>query len=92
MNRAPWMLGIVLVALAGCAQPQTRGQMSEEPDKDLAIRTIGDVTEVSNVAPLQVSGVGLVTGLSGTGQSPQSDFRKMLVALLRQAGQQPFYM
>jgi hypothetical protein len=80
------MLGIVLVALAGCMQPQTRGQMSEEPDKDLDIRTIGDVTEVSNVAPLQVSGVGLVTGLSGTGHSPQSDFRKMLEQELMKKG------
>ncbi len=86
MYRAHWMLGIVLVALAGCAQPQTRGQMSDEPDKDLDIRTIGDVTEVSNVAPLQVSGVGLVTGLNGTGHSPQSDFRKMLEQELMKKG------
>jgi hypothetical protein len=69
---------VSMVGFLGCAHPQTRGQSADERDKDLDIRTIGDITEVGNVAPLAISGVGLVTGLNGTGGSPPGAFRKML--------------
>ena len=85
---AACMLGWV----AGCHTLQTRGQASEEEerDKDLEIATIGEVTEMpgGNVAPLQVSGVGLVVGLEGTGGSPPGSFRNMIEADLRKAGVQ----
>ncbi|MCS7047030.1 MAG: flagellar basal body P-ring protein FlgI, partial [Gemmataceae bacterium] len=44
----------------------------------------GDVTEVGNAGPVQVSGVGLVTDLEGTGGSPRGEFRSMLEKELRQ--------
>lgn len=77
--------GIALLAIVGCVSPQTRLQMAEEAerDKDLNVRTVGDVTEVANVGPVQVSGVGLVTGLSGTGGSPRNGYRQMLEQYLR---------
>jgi len=89
MNRCLWMVGVLvlgmLAAVTGCVSPQTRGQSAEETerDKDLDVRTIGQVTEVSNVQQIQISGVGLVTGLEGTGHSPNSTYRTMLEQQLR---------
>jgi hypothetical protein len=85
-------LGLAFVALlgvAGCMSAQTRGKYGEEPEKehgtDLSeVRTIGDVTEVASGGPIQVSGVGLVTGLDGTGgPAPKSMYRDMLEDQLR---------
>jgi hypothetical protein len=71
-----------VLAIIGCVDSQTRQKAMEETerDKDLAIRTIGDITEVAGIAPQPISGVGLVTGLSGTGGSPpaSNEFRTML--------------
>jgi flagellar basal body P-ring protein FlgI len=76
------MVLVGLTGLAGCIElPTHRGQSAEESerDKDLDIRTIGDITTVSNAGALPISGVGLVTHLSGTGGgSPPGYFRKML--------------
>lgn len=85
MKRYFWVLGALVLGLAGCVSPQTRGQAADdaERDKDLDVRLVGDVTEVSNVQPIQVSGVGLVTGLEGTGHSPIGSFRTMLEQQLR---------
>ncbi|HWY85216.1 MAG TPA: flagellar basal body P-ring protein FlgI [Gemmataceae bacterium] len=85
MNRWIWVLGVLMLGQTGCVNPQTRAQSSEETerDKDLEVRTIGDVTEVDNVQRIQVSGVGLVTGLDETGHSPPSQFRTMLEQQLR---------
>ena len=54
---AVWILGALLLGLAGCAHPQIRTQAAdeEEQDKDLDVRTIGELTTVDNVQPL-VSG------------------------------------
>ena len=52
-------------------------------EKDLDIGVVGDVTEVDNAGDIQVSGVGLVTGLDGTGSSPKGPWREMLEQQLR---------
>src|ERR1700744_1378469 len=52
-------------------------------EKDLDIGVVGDVTEVDNAGDIQVSGVGLVTGLDGTGSSPKGTWREMLEQQLR---------
>jgi Flagellar P-ring protein len=52
-------------------------------EKDLDIGVVGDVTEVDNAGYIQVSGVGLVTGLDGTGHSPTGSYRVMLETQLR---------
>ncbi len=85
MNRWLWVLGVAVLSLAGCVNPQTRGQSADETEreKDLDVRTIGQVTELANMQFVQVSGVGLVTGLEGTGQSPNGEFRRALEAQLR---------
>src|SRR5205085_8673325 len=85
MNRWIWVLGALVLGLTGCVSPQTRAQSAEETEreKDLEVRTIGDVTEVANVQQIQVSGVGLVTGLEGTGHSPNGFFRTLLDQQLR---------
>jgi hypothetical protein len=75
--------GVVLVAvlgLLGCLSPQPRGKSEEETDHDrYQVATVGDKTTVANAAPMQVSGVGLVEGLEGTGaEAPPSEFRTML--------------
>ena len=86
MDRWIGVLGILLLGLTGCVNPQTRAQSAEETEreKDLEVRTIGDVTEVDNVQEIRVSGVGLVTGLNETGHSPPSQYRTMLEQQLRQ--------
>jgi len=76
------------VALAGCTAtefPNIRGQSAEESekDKDLDVRCVGDVTEVANVSPVIISGVGLVTHLEGTGGSPPGSYRGMMESELR---------
>lgn len=89
MKRRLWLLGNFLLlagaALTGCVTPQARFQSAEESEreKDLDVRTIGEVTEVANAQPIQVSGVGVVTGLEGTGHSPPGGFRTMLEQQLR---------
>lgn len=85
MNRYSWVPAVLIFALAGCVSPLPRFQSAEESERerDLAVRTIGEVTEVANVQPYQVSGVGIVTGLEGTGHSPQGQFRTMLEQQLR---------
>ncbi len=85
MNRWIAVLGVLTLGFTGCVSPQTRGQSAEETerDKDLTIRSIGDFTEVANANKIQVSGVGLVTGLDGTGHSPKGIYRNMLEQQLR---------
>jgi hypothetical protein len=81
------LLGVLFLGLGGCAHPQIRTQAAEDDEqqeKDLSdIRTIGELTSVDNVQPLAVSGVGVVTGLAGTGGSPKGFFRTMLEDQLR---------
>lgn len=85
MCRAICVPGLGLLVLAGCLGLQTRPSREEiERDKELAaVPVVGDVTEVGNAGPLQVSGVGLVTDLEGTGGSPRGQYRKMLEQDLR---------
>ena len=85
MSRAIRVPSLALLVLAGCLGLQTRPSREEiERDKELAaVRIVGDVTDVGNAGPLQVSGVGLVTDLEGTGGSPRGQFRKMLEQDLR---------
>ncbi len=83
-----WGVGALLLGLSACVNPQVGMQpaVDTERDKDLeAVRTIGSITEVGNVLPIQVSGVGLVTGLEGTGGSPPGMYRKMLEEQMRKA-------
>ena len=87
MNRWLAALGVLGAGVERLCQPaNTRAsQASRRPrrEKDLAIRSIGDVTEVTNANRIQVSGIGLVTGLDGTGQSPKGIYYKMLEQQLR---------
>jgi hypothetical protein len=87
---AGWLLAAVLLGAAGCAQIQPRGQAAEDADAKFDLKevlTVGDVTEVANAAPLQVSGVGLVVGLDGTGGSaPPSEYRTLLEQQLLKQG------
>jgi hypothetical protein len=79
------VLGLFLLAMGGCVSPQARLQMAEDAEmkKDLSIRTIGDIADIRTVGPVQVSGIGLVTGLDSTGGTPQGPYRQMLEQLLR---------
>jgi hypothetical protein len=92
--RLAWQLALLLVPPCllglglGCnTTPTARFQAQEEDehDKDLGgVLTIGDVTDVGNVTPVPVSGVGLVVGLEGTGgAAPPSYFRDLLLDDLR---------
>jgi hypothetical protein len=63
----------LLVASIGCATPQqTRMQAQDEPPEEerYELKVVADVSDaISNAEPLPIAGVGLVTGLSGTGSA-----------------------
>src|SRR2546428_396613 len=86
MRRFFWVVGLLCLGMLGCLHSQGHVKTPEDiaKEKDLDIRTIGDVTELANPGPWQVSGVGLVTGLDGTGGSPKGQYREMLEKQLRQ--------
>jgi len=73
-------LGLCGLLLAGCVDPQKRLQIAEQTEKerDLDLRIVGDVADFGNAGPLEVRGVGLVTGLAGTGHSPEGFYRNLL--------------
>jgi Flagellar P-ring protein len=80
-------LGVALLALAGCTSPQVRSQSEEDDHDKYDVRTVGDVCTVANADPLPVTGVGLVTGLDGTGGSaPPGNSRTMLEEELKRKG------
>jgi Flagellar P-ring protein len=90
MSRRTRVLGLVLVALAGCActgcvNPQARLQMAEDAEakKDLSVKTVGDIADIRAAGPVQVSGFGVVSGLDGTGGTPPGPYRQALEQLLR---------
>jgi len=71
---------LLLTALTGCFGPFTRFQSAEESerDKDLEVPLVGDMASSVPIGMEQISGVGLVTGLDGTGHSPQGPARILL--------------
>lgn len=74
-----------------CLHPLTRLQKEDEAgrEKEPEVRTVGDVTQVANAAPAVVSGVGLVTGLDGTGGgTPPGQYRAFLENELKKRGVQ----
>jgi hypothetical protein len=79
--------GALFILALGCVSPQTTRMQSpeaEDADKDLKVLTVGDVTDVTNVAPIALSGVGLVINLDGTGGgAPPGYFRTLLEEELR---------
>jgi len=85
MSRRTGFLGVVLVALAGCVGPQARLQMADDAEfkKDMSVKTVGDIADIRIIGKVQVSGIALVTGLDGTGGTPQGPYRSTLVQLLR---------
>ncbi|HZZ81235.1 MAG TPA: flagellar basal body P-ring protein FlgI, partial [Gemmataceae bacterium] len=82
MYRIMGALSLSCLLLTGCIDSQTRMKIAEETEKenDLGVATIRDITEIGpgSDAPMQVSGVGLITGLAGTGHSPNGPYRDIL--------------
>lgn len=80
--------------VAGCktadldkAKVQARSQIGEDPGEVDGSTTVGSKTTVGNAEPIQVSGVGVVFGLPGTGSSPaQGGWRLMLEDALKKQG------
>jgi len=85
-----WLTGMIVFALVGCAtsSPKARLQVEEETEHDrYGVATVGDCTTVGNVTGVQLAGVGLVTGLAGTGgEAPPDGYRAMLEDNLRKKG------
>jgi hypothetical protein len=85
MDRRRFLVSGSLLALAGGCfwdKQTTRSQLSDsDPD---APKTLGDISFYDNAVGIAISGVGLVTGLEGTGGgAPPSEFRTMLENYLR---------
>jgi flagellar basal body P-ring protein FlgI len=72
--------GLCLVFLAGCvdAQKQATIQADNERERDLNVRIVGEVANFGNLGGLRVDGVGLVTGLAGTGHCPDGYYREIM--------------
>lgn len=91
----PWVswlaVGTVSLVLVGCGTPGLfkRAVSAEEQEQqhyDTPI--VGDRTTVGNAEPVRLGGVGLVTGLDGTGGDCAHDtYRAMLADDLRKAGE-----
>lgn len=92
-QRTMWFLVIPVCAsltfAGGCVQMSSLTSAfnqvtpDQKLDKELDIGLVGDITEVGNGGFIQVSGVGLVTGLDGTGGTPPGQYRTMLEQQLR---------
>lgn len=84
MLRSLGALGLSCVLLTGCIDPQKRAEIAEEAErkKDLDVRVVSDVGIFDNTGPMKVHGVGLVTGLQGTGHSPPGLYRNMMEQFL----------
>jgi hypothetical protein len=90
MNRRGFLLVGLAAGLTGCVGSKTgliqgRSQIGEDPvGEPDAYATVGMKTQVGNTEPIQVSGVGLVYHLAGTGSSaPPSGWRTLLETNLR---------
>ncbi len=80
----------LLLGLLGCmhnGQLRLHSEDDSEKDRYAEVKTVGDVTAVSNAQPIQLGGVGLVVGLEGTGGPCVNDgYRAMLEDDLRKEG------
>jgi hypothetical protein len=87
-----WLLGAfgaVLLVLAGCSTTaQQRAQAEDESEvHHYEMLTVGDRTTVGNAEAIPLGGVGLVTGLEGTGgDCPHDSYRSLLADTLRKQG------
>ncbi|HYV35146.1 MAG TPA: flagellar basal body P-ring protein FlgI, partial [Gemmataceae bacterium] len=95
MNRRVLLMAALLLGLVGCFNAQKRGQAPEDSGDRLepelkALKVIGDVTvDAGGSTGIEISGVGLVCGLEGTGGGvPPGDFRRMLEEQLQKKGVQ----
>lgn len=83
-------LGLLVISLAGCSKFKLRSQSPEKDDKPVADKKaefIGDQVTVAGLHPIQIEGVGLVTGLDNTGEDPPpSMYRTMLYDDMRKRG------
>lgn len=86
-RRPPWVVGAVLLALAGCARQNLRGQAEDVDQSKYSVETINAWAAFDGVDPQPVAGVGLVTGLANTGgDAPPGDYRTMLERDLQKRG------
>ncbi len=79
------LLSLLMGSFLGCVH-HPLPLPGQEKKKDIVdeVMTIGDVTEVANATAIQVTGVGLVTGLNGTGGgNPPGNLRGQLEEDLR---------
>ncbi len=79
----------VLFTSTGCntTKEVMRPQKAEETERDrYGVRTVGEYCEMADVGPKLVGGVGIVTGLDGTGgDSPKDENRAALEKYLHPA-------
>ncbi len=85
------VVAAVLLVVAGCANDNKQNLRAQSEDDGeqakYSVETINQWAMFDGADPQPVYGVGLVTGLAGTGgESPQSDERTMLEKELQQAG------
>jgi flagellar basal body P-ring protein FlgI len=84
------ILGMLVLSLTGCSKFNLRSQSPDKDDKPEARKEdlfIGDQVTVAGLHPIQIEGVGLITGLNGTGEDPPpSMYRTMIYDDMRKRG------
>ncbi len=85
MRRSMCLFALLCGSLVGClsSRPSAITPEVARQEEDLGIKTVGDVTVVDGVNPAQVHGLGVITGLAGTGHSPPGQERLALEAQFR---------
>ncbi len=84
------ILGMLVLSLTGCSKFNLRSQSPDKDDKPAEKKEdlfIGDQVTVAGLHPIQIEGVGLITGLNGTGEDPPpSMYRTMIYDDMRKRG------
>jgi flagellar basal body P-ring protein FlgI len=83
MNRREWMVrSLMAVSLMTGGSALGAGK-DDRPDYDMT----GEGASVEGLQPIRVEGIGLVTGLSGTGsEPPQNAYRRMMLEIMKKKG------
>ena len=82
-SRREWMVRSLLAVSLMSSSIAIGAEKDDRPDYDMT----GEGATIDGLQPIRVEGIGLVTGLSGTGsEPPQNAYRKMMLEIMKKKG------